>query len=287
MGHDVGGGGGRSAGHQHADPQILTPHPEGDQDRRGHQGKPDDLDAGGESGHHQVASEFFQGEGTADGHQRQGERHSGGDMQGAVEYRRHGQAEKTPEYPGEGSEDERIEEHLPGPEPFACLGAVVAMGEEQGEDGEEVEHRDEKSHEDAGPGESLVAIGVEDDGKPHVGEVAAEGSLAEDAPGCGGITAQGGVAVGEGEGDGDGRCRAEDQGAVEAREEVGASDLVKEEEGEGDVVDQAVGLKKKGGVDQGQPFQKIAEGDDEKNRENDSQNFEEQGHGISVRGIAA
>ena len=75
-----------------------------------------------------------------------------------------------------------------------------------------------------------------------------------------------GVEVADGAGHTDGENGEGDKAAVEVGEEVGAGDLVKEEEGEADVVDEAVGLLQKRRIDEAEAAQPGAEGHDEKDR---------------------
>lgn len=286
VGHDVGGGGGRSAGEQHPDGQINPGDPQGAQQKRGHQGEPDQLDASGKTCPHQVPLEPLQGEAAADGDQRQGQGHAGGDVQAAIEQHRHRQFGEAPDNTGKGGDNQRVVGQLPHPEGLALNLAVTTVGEQQGQNGKEVEHRHQKSHQDPGPGQAGLAVGIQDNGQADVSQVAAEGPLAEGADGLRGVTAPAGVAEGEGKADGNDRRRAQDQGGIEVGQEIGSADFVKQQQGEADIIDQAIGLEQESMVDQLPALQAVAKGDDDEDRQDNGQNVEKQQHeALGLRGM--
>ncbi len=206
-------------------------------------------------------------------------------MQAAVEDYRYRQLEVAPGDAGERGDDQRVADQLLDPEARASFRTVTALRQQQGDDGEQVEHRHQEAHENAGPGETVLAVGVEDDGQANVGEVAAKRSLAEAAAGRRRIAAQGGVAVGEQKADRDGQGRTDNQRSVEIGEKIGGADLVKKKQRQADVVDQTVGLEKEGVVDEAKPFEQVAQGDDHKDRQNDGENVDEKRHASPCRAV--
>ena len=115
-----------------------------------------------------------------------------------------------------------------------------AVGRHQRHDRQAVQQRNDQAEEDPRLPQPRVPHRVEDDRQPDVGEVGAERPL-DEHPRFGGAEPEGaGGQPGEQKGRKRGGVSAGHEGAVERLPEIGGPDLVEEQRGEQDVVDEGV-----------------------------------------------
>ena len=137
-------------------------------------------------------------------------------------------------YSGKRCEDQWVVQQLFQQYIFLVL-ATVSVWQEQGDDGEQVQKRHQKAHQDAGAGQTDFAVGVQGDGETDVGDVAAKRSLAEDASSLRGITAYSSEQVAGNKNNGDCADRSNNEGAVEISTEICCTYFIEEQQRQADI----------------------------------------------------